>query len=411
VNLSYAQAVALAVPVFLGLMALEFLVDRVRRTRYFRLADALNSLSCGIVSTGMRVFFGFLGVFFYDWALRLTPLRLPGGSWAAWVFAFFLYDLCYYWQHRLGHTVRLFWAAHVVHHQSEEFNLTTALRQPGTGSFTGWIFYLPMAMCGVPLGMYLVVGVIQLFYQFWPHTRLIGRLGFLDSWIQTPSNHRVHHAQNDVYLDKNYVGVFLIWDRLFGTFQEELDDTPPVYGIRGQLLSWNPVWANLYYYWEMARDSWRTRRWRDKLGVWFGSPAFHPADLPAKPEREFVLFDPPRPLGLSIYALLQFTALMAANSHFLALLPKQTTAWSVVYFLWIVASLVVLGGLLENRREFLWLEAARLAVTSAAAAIAGSWFGAPPAVVLAFLGLSFPGLLLAQRTGQSDRLTPVGETT
>ena len=139
-----------------------------------------------------------------------APVHLSPASWLTWVFAFVFYDLCYYWQHRLGHTVGLFWASHSVHHQSEEFNLTTALRQPGTGAFTNWIFYVPMALAGVPVGVFLMVGVIQLFYQFWPHTQLIGRLGVLDRWIQTPSNHRVHHAQNDIYLDRNYVGVFLL---------------------------------------------------------------------------------------------------------------------------------------------------------------------------------------------------------
>ena len=173
-------------------------------------------------------------------------------NWLTWVFAFVFYDFCYYWQHRLGHTVGLFWATHSVHHQSEEFNLTTALRQPGTGAFTNWIFYVPMALSGIPIGVFLLTGVIQLFYQFWPHTQLIGRLGILDRWIQTPSNHRVHHAQNDIYLDRNYVGVFLLWDHLFGTFQEERDDEPCIYGVRGQLKSWNPVWANLHYWWLMA---------------------------------------------------------------------------------------------------------------------------------------------------------------
>ena len=196
----------------------------------------------------MRVFFGFLGLFVYEWVLlHAAPVHLSAIHWLTWVFAFVFYDFCYYWQHRFGHTVGLFWASHLVHHQSEEFNLTTALRQPGTGAFTNWIFYVPMALCGIPIGVFLLVGVIQLFYQFWPHTQLIGRLGILDRWIQTPSNHRVHHAQNDIYLDKNYVGVFLLWDHLFGSFQEELDDEPCIYGIRGQLKSWNPVWANLHY--------------------------------------------------------------------------------------------------------------------------------------------------------------------
>ena len=250
---TYGRAVALAVPVFVSAIVLEFVVDRIRGTRYYHLADAINSLSCGIVSTGMRVFFGFLGLFVYEWLLlHAAPVHLSAGSWITWVFAFVFYDFCYYWQHRLGHTVGLFWATHSVHHQSEEFNLTTALRQPGTGAFTNWIFYVPMALCGIPVSVFLLTGVTQLFYQFWPHTRHIGRLGILDRWIQTPSNHRVHHAQNDIYLDKNYVGVFLIWDRLFGTFQEERDDEPCIYGVRGQLKSWNPVWANLHYWWLMA---------------------------------------------------------------------------------------------------------------------------------------------------------------
>src|SRR5437016_6973313 len=172
---TYGRAVALAVPVFVSLIALEFAIDRFRGTRYYQLADAINSLSCGIVSTGMRVFFGFLGVFVYQWvALHVAPVHLPADYWLTWVFAFLLYDLCYYWQHRLGHTVGLFWATHSVHHQSEEFNLSTALRQPATGAFTNWIFYVPMALCGVPLGVFLMVGVAQLFYQFWPHTRHIG---------------------------------------------------------------------------------------------------------------------------------------------------------------------------------------------------------------------------------------------
>jgi sterol desaturase/sphingolipid hydroxylase (fatty acid hydroxylase superfamily) len=178
---TYGRAVALAVPVFVSAIALEFVIDRARRTHYYHLADAINSLSCGIVSTGMRVFFGFLGLFVYEWfLLHVAPVQLSSASWLTWVFALLFYDLCYYWQHRMGHTVGLFWATHSVHHQSEEFNLTTALRQPATGAFTNWIFYVPMALCGIPVGVFLLTGVIQLFYQFWPHTRLIGRLGILE---------------------------------------------------------------------------------------------------------------------------------------------------------------------------------------------------------------------------------------
>jgi hypothetical protein len=224
--------------------------------------------------------------------------------------------------------------------------------------------------------------VIQLFYQFWPHTRLIGRLGILDRWIQTPSNHRVHHAQNDLYLDKNYVGVFLMWDRLFGTFQEELDEEPCIYGVRGQLKSWNPVWANLHYWWLMALDCWHARSWVDKLRVWIAPPGWRPPDVAARfpkvpydPCRDFSRYDPPRNLALSVYVSAQFLAIMVANSHFLALLAKQGTWWNVAYFAFILGSLLCLGGVLESRREFLILEGVRMVGIAVAVGIFGVWFG------------------------------------
>ena len=398
---TYARAVGFAIPVFFALIAIEFALNFTRRTCYYRLADAINSLSCGIISTGMRVFFGFLGLYAYQQVFEHAPVQLPAGHWGTWVFAFVFYDFCYYWQHRFGHTVGLFWASHVVHHQSEEFNLTTALRQPGTGALLNWIFYVPIALAGVPMGVFLLVGVAQLFYQFWPHTRLIGRLGFLDRWVQTPSNHRVHHAQNDIYLDRNYVGVFLIWDRLFGTFQEELDEEPPIYGIRGQLRSWNPVWANLHYYWAMAKDAWHAGRWSDKLRVWFAAPGWRPADVARRfpkpdydPRRDFTRFDPPRTLAFNLYALLQAAALIAADDHFLAVLPRQAGWLNGLYFAFILAGLLTLGGILENRREFILVEAARMALTGTAVLLAGSWFGAArdPRLVFSIEGFTLISL-------------------
>jgi sterol desaturase/sphingolipid hydroxylase (fatty acid hydroxylase superfamily) len=379
----YGRAISLAVPVFIALVAVEFAYDRIRGTAYYRFADAISSLSCGIVSTGMRVFFGFIGLFVYEWTLaHCAPVSLPSTNWLTWLFAFVFYDFCYYWQHRLGHTVGLFWASHSVHHQSEEFNLTTALRQPGTGVFSNWLFYIPMALCGIPLTVFLLVGVIQLFYQFWPHTRHIGRLGVLDRWIQTPSNHRVHHAQNGIYLDRNYVGVFLLWDHLFGTFQEEREDEPCIYGVRLQLKSWNPVWANLHYYWIMLRDCWHTRSWRDKLRVWYAPPGWRPADVshrfpkpPYDPHRDFLRFDPQRTLFLSIYVLVQFGAILVAHSHFLAVLPQQSLAANAMYFVFLVVSLAILGGLLENRRVFRVMESIRLLGSAAFIIAMGGWFG------------------------------------
>jgi alkylglycerol monooxygenase len=414
---TYARAVALAVPIFLFLILVEIVADRIRGAKYYRLADSINSLSCGILSTGMRVFFGFVAVFTYEWILdHWAPVRLPPGHWAVWLFAFILYDLCYYWNHRLSHRMGIFWASHVVHHQSEEFNLTTALRQTGTGSFLGWIFYVPLALCGVPIGVFALAAVAQLFYQFWPHTRMIGRMGVLDRWIQTPSNHRVHHAQNDLYLDKNYVGVFLVWDHLFGSFQEELDGEPCVFGIRGQLKSWNPVWANLHYYMAMAKDSWHAGSWLDKLKVWVAPPGWRPPDVAErfpKPSydlhRDFERFDPPRRSALSWYVLVQFIALTVSNSHFLAVLPNQSVWLNLLYFASIAAALVILGGVLENRREFLLLEALRLSAIACGVLATGSWFGharvSGPVTAFTLLSLAF--LWFASRPADSTASSPI----
>jgi len=415
----YGRAVGLAVPVFLTLIALELIIDRIRGTRYYRLADAINSLSCGVISTGMRVFFGFLGLFIYEWLLtHVAPFHQSASSWTTWVFTFIVYDLCYYWHHRLGHTVGILWAVHSVHHQSEEFNLTTALRQPATGPFTSWMFYTPLALAGVPVSVFLLVGVAQLFYQFWPHTQVIGRMGFLDRWIQTPSNHRVHHAQNDIYLDKNYVGVFVIWDHLFGSFQEELDEEPPIYGIRGQLRSWNPLWANLHYYSVMAHDCWHAARWRDKLRIWFAPPGWRPADVAVRfpktaydPRHDFERYDPGRSLSLSLYAVVQLGLLIAANNQFLALIPKQAAGLNILYFLFILLGLATLGGVLENRREFLLFEALRVSVAAIIAVASGSWFGIHDSRAILAIGgfgaISLVWLLLGARSGESRKVAEV----
>jgi len=171
------------------------------------------------------------------------------------------------------------WAAHSVHHQSQHYNLSTALRQTSSGVLLGWLFYLPMAVSGVPPLIFGIVALINLLYQFWVHTEQIGRLGWFDRVFCSPSNHRVHHAVNNRYLDKNYGGMLVLWDRLFGTFEAEADAEPCVYGTRRPLNSWDPLWANAQVYWALLSDSWRAQRWSDKLRVWLMPPGWRPADV------------------------------------------------------------------------------------------------------------------------------------
>ena len=179
---------------------------------------------------------------------------MDSSLWITWIFAFIAYDFFYYWFHRISHERQIFWASHVAHHQSEEYNLSTALRQTGTGFFISWIFYIPLFLVGVPSYVMVSVGTINLIYQFWVHSRHIPKLGWYELFFVTPSNHRVHHAQNDIYIDKNYGGVFIIWDRLFSTFQEEQDDEECIYGIRGPIKTFDPVKANIHIYQKILKD-------------------------------------------------------------------------------------------------------------------------------------------------------------
>ncbi len=291
-NLSMGKAIVLASPVFLLLIALEWWWARRVGKAVFGLSDAIASMSLGAISQVTTLFTRALRVGLYGAALAVIGAGAGEASSGAvhfwrsplgWVLALVFYDLCYYWHHRLSHTVAMLWAAHVVHHSSPHFNLSTALRQTSTGALWGWVFYLPMAFAGVPLDVFAIVALIDLLYQFWVHTELVGRLGWFDRWFCAPSNHRVHHAVNDIYLDKNFGGVFMVWDHLFGSYAAEQSGEPCVYGTRNPLHSVNPVWANLEVYDKLVAQSRKLPHWRDKLAVWFKPPGWVPPSSIATP--------------------------------------------------------------------------------------------------------------------------------
>ncbi len=287
----------------------------------YRMNDACGSLFLGVLSQARR--FVTLGVGGYVYYLITQYFSLPlldPDHWFTWLLAIVLYDFCYYWLHRLGHERTVLWAAHVAHHQSEDYNLSTALRQTSTGFLLGWIFYIPMYLVGIPAEVVVTAGALNLLYQFWVHTEHIPKLGWYEWIFVTPSNHRVHHAQNDVYIDRNYGGLFILWDRLFGTFQEELEEEPVVFGIRGALHSWNPARALTHVYVDMALDSWRTANWGDKLQVWLGRTGWRPADVSQLYPRSktdlshFRKYDPEVPLVVSLYAFAQLLAVIGLLS-------------------------------------------------------------------------------------------------
>jgi alkylglycerol monooxygenase len=358
-----------AIPFFVGLIALELLVDRWRGVSTYRLADAINSLSAGVLSQISGLLTKGLGLLTYAFAWQhLALFEMPVEPLWVWLLAFVLYDFCYYWNHRLGHERNVLWAAHSVHHQSEDYNLSTALRQTSSGFIFGWIFYLPMALLGVPPLVFLSVAALNLLYQFWVHTRHIPKLGWFEWVFVTPSNHRAHHAQNAVYMDRNYGGVFILWDRLFGTFQEELDEQPVIFGVTRPLASWNPLWANLQFYAQLYSDARRAESVWDKLRIWFMRTGWRPADVAAKYPlakldlNQFVKYEVPLSAGQKGYVAGQFALTVVAGSYLLALSTSLTTGLLLACWGWLALSLYSFGVWLENRPAALRWELLRLAL-------------------------------------------------
>ncbi|WP_339545268.1 sterol desaturase family protein [Pseudomonas sp. RA_35y_Pfl2_P32] len=356
-----------AVPFFFVLIAIELLADRWRGVSHYRLADAINSLSTGVLSTTTGLLTKGVGLLTYAFALEHLALfeLSPDNPWT-WVSAFVLYDFCYYWLHRCGHERNILWAAHSVHHQSEDYNLSTALRQTSTGFLLGWVFYLPLAVLGVPLLVFVSVAALNLLYQFWVHTRHIPKLGWFEWCFVTPSNHRAHHAQNALYMDRNYGGVFIIWDRLFGSYQEEDDNEPVIFGVTTPLASWNPLWANVQFYAQLWADARRAERLWDKLRIWFMRTGWRPADVAAqyplhKPDlSQFRKFEVPLGGDQQLYVALQFCLYVAVGSYLLG--REQQLPGSALLLGWtaLAFGLFVLGMALENRPQALRLELLRL---------------------------------------------------
>ncbi|WP_199053965.1 sterol desaturase family protein [Aquitalea sp. ASV15] len=349
------QITVYAFPVFLLLMLLELGYGLAIGRNTYRLSDALASLSQGLLSqlvASVSTLFQ-IGLYGLTWRhLALFPRAALWHSAWGWLLAIVMFDFCDYWLHRVGHESAVFWAAHAVHHQSQDFNLSTALRQESTVAFLGWPFYLPMALAGVAPEQFALAGLIVLLYQFWIHTEHIGKLGWFDRVFSSPSNHRVHHAVNDQYLDKNYGGMLIIWDRLFGTFAEEVE--APVYGTRTPLNSWNPLWAVASGYvplWQLAR---RAPRWQDKFKVWFKAPGWLPAGVvdhgPAFDlQRARQRYDLPLTRSSTALALLQFALLTAAGAAYLWQVDGLDTLHLWAFALLLVAGLTGLGGLLQRR--------------------------------------------------------------
>jgi sterol desaturase/sphingolipid hydroxylase (fatty acid hydroxylase superfamily) len=398
--------VTLAVPFFFLLIAIEWLAARLQEKQVYRFNDSINDLSCGIIDQVLGIFLKsllFAGYLYLFENLRLLNIETAPAA-VKWIAAGGLVlglDFCFYWFHRTAHEYAAPWATHVVHHQSEEYNLAVALRQSALESCFAWIFYLPLAVIGFPPTWYLSMSALNLLYQFWVHTETIGRLGPLEWVFNTPSHHRVHHARNLKYLDKNYAGMFIIWDRLFGTFQRE--EEPPVYGLTKPLASWNPLWANLHAWSDLAQDAWHAPRWRDKVKIWFMPLGWTPPGLAARARAQDVTratvtkYDPHLPPAVNLYVLVQFVLTLVFSFNILSLAESQALlvliAGPAALVLW---SLVNLGGILQRSSWSLPSEVARLVLVAVAATawlIEHDWTWVHCLVVAALAALSAAWLM------------------
>jgi sterol desaturase/sphingolipid hydroxylase (fatty acid hydroxylase superfamily) len=381
---TYGKILLIAMPVFLVLVLFEKWYGWYRGQDTVRNMDMISSLASGVTNVTKDVLGLSVAILSYGWMVEhLAIAHIESGFWTYFI-AFMVLDFSGYWVHRIDHEYNLFWNAHIVHHSSEEFNLACALRQSISVFFRLFTFFLlPAALLGVPPTVIAVVAPLHLFAQFWYHTRHIGKLGILEHIIVTPSHHRVHHAINPIYLDKNYAQIFIFWDKLFGTFQEERDDTPPVYGITRPVSTWNPIRINFQHLWLLIKDAWRTKSWNDKLKIWFMPTGWRPADVSEKyplykitDVYHFQKYDPKASPALHAWAWFQLLALLGFISYFFANIATIGNPGIFYYGGFVFLFVYALTDLMDRNATAIGWELAKNVIGALVLVNLGNWFGA-----------------------------------
>ena len=363
--------VILAIPMYFTLMAVELIYEGVTKRRTYRLNDAITNINTGVIQQLLNTFSAVIKVGLYTLIYKHAALFHFEESWPVFVAAMVFWDLCYYWSHRMAHEVSLFWGGHVVHHQSEEYNLSVALRQTSTGFIWGFPFYIPMAILGISPTFYLLAGGFNLLYQFWIHTEHINKLPrWVEAVLNTPSHHRVHHGRDPKYLDKNYAGILIIWDRMFGTFKAE--EERPNYGITKPLKSWNPIYANVAHYIDLARSIPDMRSGRDVIRLLFHHPGWSPDYVnPYVSEATssgYQKYNADR-RSITGYLLFQFVIFLGLNAFYFFAQGAFALEVKIGFAMWIMGSALIFGFLFE--RPGRWVEV--LEVSRLIALLLGLW--------------------------------------
>ncbi len=379
---AYVAALNYAIPFFLMLILVEAIFARMRERKVIRSMDTLSSLSSGVTNAIKDVLGLTVIIVSYGWMVDHMALFEIKATWLVYFLAFMGLDFSGYWVHRISHTINYFWNHHIIHHSSEEYNLGCALRQSVSNWFSiAFIFMIPTALLGVPADVVAIVAPVHFFAQFWYHTRLIGKMGFLEKIIVTPSHHRVHHAINKEYLDKNLSQIFIFWDKLFGTFQEELDDVPPVYGVKRPVKTWNPVIINFVHLWQIIKDAWRAGSWWDKLRIWFMPTGWRPSDVAGKyPVRvidnvyEYEKYDPKLPYSLQLWSWVQFAFNFMSMMYLFNYLTEIGLPGMLYYGAFLFLSIFSFTMFMDRNRYTWIVEGFKSLIGVSIIAVSGDWF-------------------------------------
>jgi alkylglycerol monooxygenase len=389
--------IALAIPVFFTLILVEWVISQERGRRVYRFNDAIVDLSCGIGQQMTQVVWAALILAIYTVIYESFALfELSSTSVWTWLFGVLAYDHQYYWWHRVTHRSRLFWTTHVVHHQSEDYNLAVALRQAWFSAWSGIPFYAVLAVAGLPPFVYAICSVTNTLYQFWIHTELVGKLGRWEWVFNTPSHHRVHHAVDPKYIDKNYAGFLIIWDRLYGTFIEE--DTAPTYGTVTAHRSWNPVWANVGPLVELWREAAAIPDVRERVRYVLAPPEWRPAELGGplqipEPTPGRLTWDARTVPRIEAYVAAHFVLTSVAVTWILAVSGDWSLSTRIAVAVLVIWTTSQWGALFERRAWGVRGEQARLVALLALASIAGS-VGAIGTLTWGVLAAIFAGSLI-----------------
>jgi sterol desaturase/sphingolipid hydroxylase (fatty acid hydroxylase superfamily) len=396
----YARVLSFAIPGFVLLILIESVIGKLMGVQVNRPMDTISSLSSGMTNTLKSILGLTVVIISYDWMVTNFALFEIKSSILLYVLAFIGLDFVGYWSHRFNHVVNIFWNRHIVHHSSEEFNLACALRQSISAFISIYFFlYVPLALLGVPSKIVAFVAPLHLFAQFWYHTKLVNKMGFLEHILVTPSHHRVHHAINKEYLDKNFSEIFIVWDKWFGTFQAELPDVAPVYGTKSPVKTWNPILINFMHAWQIAKDAWHTQNIKDKLKIWFMPTGWRPADVQSSYPVETVedvysrvKYDTESTSGFQGWVWFQLIVNNALLFHLLQAFGKLERAEVWLYGTFLFVSIFAYTALMDKRSYSFIAELLKFSLGVALIAWSGGWFGLETSITT--IGFVVGGYLL-----------------